>query len=103
MITRDLRKACGFTGTKMRGKFDTYISRLEMGCYIVTEDFVYPKDRHGATTAGGWSLLTMPEVLLGKDSCHPDRTPEESRRRMEKHFQGLFPDADGRLFDFLLK
>lgn len=57
----------------------------------------------GATTAGGWSLLTMPEVLLGKDSCHPDRTPEESRRRMEKHFQGLFPDADGRLFDFLLK
>ena len=39
MITRDLRKACGFTGTKMRGKFDTYISRLEMGCYIVTEDF----------------------------------------------------------------
>lgn len=53
--------------------------------------------------AGGWSLLTMPEVLLGKDSCHPDRTPEESRQRMEKHFQGLFPDADGRLFDFLLK
>ena len=48
-------------------------------------------------------MLTMPEVLLGKDSCHPDRTPEESRQRMEKHFQGLFPDADGRLFDFLFE
>lgn len=103
MITRDLRKACGFTGTKMRGKFDTYISRLEMGCYIVTEDFVYSKDRHGRDYGWGWSLLTTPEAFLGKDCCHPDRTPEESRRRMERHFQGLFPDADGRLFDFLLK
>lgn len=103
MITRDLRKSCGFTGTKMRGKFDTYISRLEMGCRIVTEDFVYPKDRHGRDYGWGWSLLTTPEAFLGKDSCHSDRTPEESRRRMERHFQGLFPDADERLFDFLLK
>ena len=55
MITRDLRKACGFTGTKMRGKFDTYISRLEMGCYIVTEDFVYSKDRHGRNY--GWGMV----------------------------------------------
>ena len=55
MITRDLRKACDFTGTKMRGKFDTYISRLEMGCYIVTEDFVYSKDRHGRNY--GWGMV----------------------------------------------
>lgn len=55
MITRDLRKACGFTGTKMRGKFDTYISRLEMGCYIITEDFVYSKDRHGRNY--GWGMV----------------------------------------------
>lgn len=103
MITRDLRKACGFTGAKMRGKFDTYISRLEMGCRIVTEDFVYPKDRHGHDYGWGWSLLSTPEAFLGKDSCHPGRTPEESRLRMERHFQGLFPDADERLFAFLLK
>ena len=103
MITRDLRKACGFTGTKMRGRFDAYISRLEMGCRIVTEDFVYPKDRHGCDYGWGWSLLTTPEAFLGKDSCHSGCTPEESRRRMERHFQGLFPDADKRLIDFLLK
>lgn len=103
MITRDLRKACGFTGTKMRGNFDTYISRLEMGCRIVTEDFVYPKDRHGHNYGWGWSLLTTPETLFGKDGCHPGRTPEESRKRMERHFQKMFPDAGKHFFDFLLK
>ena len=103
MITRDLRKACGFTGTKMRGRFDAYLSRLEMGCRIITEDFVYPKDRHGRDYGWGWSLLTTPEAFLGKDSCHPGCTPEESRRRMERHFQELFPNADKRLIDFLLK
>ena len=36
MITRELRAACGFTGPKMRGKFDGYITRLQMDCRIVT-------------------------------------------------------------------
>ena len=55
LITRELRAACGFTGLKMRGRFDTYVSRLEMGGYIVTEDFVYPRDRHGREYGWGWS------------------------------------------------
>lgn len=103
MITRDLRRACGFTESKMRGKFDTFISRLEMGCYIVTEDFVYPKDRHGRNYGWGWSLLTTPESLFGKDNCFPDRTPDESRRRIGRHIQRLFPYSDERFLDFLLK
>ena len=46
-ITRKLRTSCGFTGPKMRSRFDAYITRLQMAGYIVTEDFVYPRDRHG--------------------------------------------------------
>lgn len=42
LITRELRAACGFTGPKMRSRFDAYLTRLEMGGYIVTEDFIYP-------------------------------------------------------------
>ena len=75
LVTRDLRKACGFTLPKMRSKFDAFITRLEMGCYIVTEDFVYPRDRHGKEYGWGWSLLTTPEALFGREACHPDRTP----------------------------
>ena len=37
LITRELRAACGFTGTKMRSRFDAYLTRLEMGGYIVTQ------------------------------------------------------------------
>ncbi len=56
LITRELRAACGFTGPKMRSRFDAYLTRLEMGGYIVTEDFIYPLDRHGREYGWGWSL-----------------------------------------------
>lgn len=94
MITRDLRKACGFTGTKMRGKFDSYISRLQMDCRIVTEDFVYPHDSHGKEYGWGWSLLSTPEALFGKEACHPDRTPEESYARIMRQMCKILPDKD---------
>lgn len=103
LITRELRAACGFTGPKMRGKFDTYLTRLEMGCYIVTEDFVYPHDRHGRKYGWGWSLLTTPEALFGKEACHPHRTPQESHERLLRQFRKILPDASEQLYDFLLK
>lgn len=93
MITRELRAACGFTGPKMRGKFDAYIKRLQMACYIVTENFVYPTDKHGHEYGFGWSLLTTPEFLLGKDASLCHHTPEESYLRMTEHLMRLLPDA----------
>lgn len=102
MITRDLRKACGFTEPKMRSKFDNFITRLQMGGYIVTEDFVYPHDKHGKQYGWGWSLLTTPEDLFGREACHSDHTPEESRQRLMKHFSELFPDASPVFFDGIL-
>ena len=93
MITRELRAACAFTGPKMRGKFDGYITRLQMGCHIVTEDFVYPLDKNGHEYGWGWSLLTTPESLLGVESCKCERSPEESRDRLLAHFRTLLPQA----------
>ena len=103
MITRELRAACGFTGPKMRSKFDAYVTRLQMGCYIVTEDFVYPQDRHGREYGWGWSLLTTPEQLLGREACLCQRTPEESFQRIYNHFRKLLPDATERQIMKLLK
>lgn len=103
MITRELRAACGFTGPKMRSKFDAYVTRLQMGCYIVTEDFVYPQDKHGREYGWGWSLLTTPEQLLGREACWCQRTPEESFQRIYNHFRTILPDATERQIMKLLK
>lgn len=94
LITRQLRAACGFTGPKMRSKFDGYVTRLQMGTYIVTEDFVYPRDKHQREYGWGWSLLTTPEQLYGKDSCQPCQcTPQASFDRMVAHLRDVLPEA----------
>ena len=93
LITRELRAACGFTAPKMRSKFDGYVTRLQMACRIITEDFVYPQDRHGREYGWGWSLLTIPEQLLGREACQCPRTPQESFDRMFAHFRQLLPEA----------
>lgn len=102
LITRELRAACGFTGPKMRSRFDAYLTRLEMGCYIVTEDFIYPRDRHGREYGWGWSLLTTPESLFGRESCSPGRTPQESYARMLQHLKKILPDVSEKTYDMLL-
>lgn len=102
MITRDLRRACGFTGTKMRGKFDSYISKLQMQGYIVTEDFVYPHDSHGKQYGWGWSLLTTPESLFGKEACSPSRSPEESYDRIFTQLKHILPEIDDKMLKKIL-
>lgn len=93
LITRELRNACGFAGAKMRSKFDAYITRLQMGCHIVTEDFIYPRDRHNREYGWGWSLLTTPEDLYGREACLCPRTPEQSYQRIVSHLHSLLPHA----------
>ncbi len=103
MVTRDLRAACGFSGTKMRGKFDSYITRLQMACRIVTEDFVYPLDKHGHEYGWGFSLLTTPEQLFGREQCVSHDTPEESHARLVEHFKKILSNTDIKLIDRLLR
>lgn len=93
LITRELRAACGFTGPRMRSKFDGYVTRLQMATRIVTEDFVYPQDKHGREYGWGWSLLTIPDALYGREACRCERTPEESFQRIVEHLQQLLPEA----------
>ena len=94
LITRELRAACGFTGPKMRSRFDSYVTRLQMACRIVTEDFVYPTDKHGREYGWGWSLLTTPEQLFGHAACECHRSPQESFDRIFTHFTRLLPEVN---------
>ena len=102
MITRELRTACGFTGKNMRSKFDGYITRLQGACRIVTEDFIYPTDKHGREYGWGWALLSLPEQLLGREACRCDRTPEESYARLHDHLRTLLPQATERQIEKMI-
>ena len=102
MITRELRAACGFTGKNMRSKFDGYITRLQGACRIVTEDFIYPTDKHGREYGWGWALLSLPEQLLGREACRCDRTPEESYARLHDHLCTLLPQATERQIEKMI-
>ncbi len=93
LITRELRAACGFNGKGMRSKFDGYITKLQMATYIVTEDFVYPQDKHGKEYGWGWSLLNTPEALYGKEACTCSRSPEDSFQRLVAQFKKILPEA----------
>lgn len=87
----------------MRSKFDGYVTRLEMGAYIVTEDFLYPRDRHGREYGWGWSLLTTPEALFGRSECRAPGTPAEARCRIMAHFKEILPGLPERVCHRLLK
>ena len=93
LISRELRAACGFNGKGMRSKFDAYVTRLQMATYVVTEDFVYPTDKHGREYGWGWSLLNTPEALYGRENCQCSRSPEESLQRIVAHLSGVLPFA----------
>lgn len=103
MITRQLRKACGFTGPKMRSLFDGYITRMQMACHIVTQDFVYPRDKHGHEYGWGWSLLSTPEQLYGHEACQSTHSAQESYNLMTAHLSALLPAASEHQISKLLK
>ena len=103
LITRELRAACGFNGPKMRSRFDGYVTRLQAACRVITEDFVYPTDKHGREYGWGWALLTTPELLIGREACLTDRTPDESFQRMAEHLTRLLPTATEQQIRKLLK
>ena len=103
MITRELRTACGFTGSRMRSKFDSYVTHLQMACRIVTENFVYPHDKHGKRYGWGWSLLTTPEQLYGSEFCKCTRSPEESFELIKHQLKSVCPDATDKQILKMLK
>lgn len=103
LITRELRALCGFTGSKMRSRFDSYVTRLQMQCRIVTEDFVYPRDRHGREYGWGWSLLTTPERLLGHEACQCDCSAQESRSLILNHLRHILPHASDAQLERLIR
>lgn len=73
-----------------------------MATYIVMEDFIYPTDKHSKEYGWGWSVLSTPEALYGREVCKCDCTLEESYLRLLKHFKSILPEATDKQINKLI-
>ncbi len=94
MLSKALRAKSGLTGESRHG-FDGILSRLQSRCYIVTTDFEYALDKHGAPYGWGLARCSTPEEYFGEDFTRQvyARSPEESAGRILDHLTALLPDA----------
>lgn len=117
LLSRELKKLCGYTAVRRRparnpierlvqaevpkarrddGRkkgFDGAVTRLQMGCHLLTADFEYNLTRDGRQY--GWSIARYctPEDYFGAERLRVDRTPEESRQRIVDHLAQMLPHA----------
>ncbi len=75
------------------------VPRWHLGMAVVAVE----RFRYGREYGFGWSLLTTPEQLIGREACLTDSAPEDSYQRMVEHLAGLLPNATEKQIKKLLK
>lgn len=75
--------------------FETVMTRLQMGTWLVVADFEYRYDKKGEPYGWGIARYTTPEVLFGKEKVQAagNRSPEESKQRLIDYLTQLLPQA----------
>lgn len=76
--------------------FDTSLSRLQAQCYVLTSDFVYMTDRHGARYGWGVAEYSTPELFFGDDFTEHvyDHDADTSYAILSEHIRRICPGAD---------
>ena len=113
-VSRELKKMCGYSLTRKRkafnqnnplepiinthtgADFDKLINDLQMGTWVCIADFEYLYSKSGERYGWGLARYCTPEAMYGTDipEAVDHRTPEESRQRIIRHLNTLFPDAN---------
>lgn len=101
LVSREWRK---LSGIKERGIFDTVVTRLQMQGYVVTSDFVYAEARDGRAYGWGLARYAVSERFFGEEFSRRmyQRSPEESKKRMEEYLKGFLPHAAEKNIAFLI-
>ena len=104
ILSKDAKAIGGYVKPRTKGPdeweprkgFDTLITRLQMECYVLTSDFEYEVDKKGNFYGWGVARYATPEEFYGKRFSNRvyKRTPEESYKRILRHFKKILPDAD---------
>lgn len=104
LLTRELKRACGYGGKEGKKGFDTVITRLQMQTYVNVADFAYMADAYGNLYGWGVARYTTPEAQFGAQRIRAAyaRSPQASRDRLLDHLRRLLPWAtEAQLVKFL--
>ncbi len=94
ILSKPLKKLGNYGKNGKKG-FDTMITRLQMQCYITSNDFRYAVDKCGNEYGWGLAEYTTPERLFGKAftdkvyKCEPKESYEKLMRHMRKILPGV--------------
>ncbi|MBR2801277.1 MAG: hypothetical protein IKE21_01630 [Erysipelotrichaceae bacterium] len=96
ILSRALKKKCGYWGKEKRKGFDPVINRLQMEAYVLTSDFEYDLDKKGEPYGWGLARYATVENRLGADIGEKIyvRSPEASYERMREQLLKYFPDQE---------
>lgn len=114
LLSKEIKSLCGFSNSRkkfskddvlgvyeIKGKdkrkkygFETLMTYLQMGTWIVIADFEYNCDKHGRPYGWGIARYTTPEALFCDTRfLTGNRAPEESKQRMTDYLMQLLPQA----------
>jgi len=102
LLTNDIKTILGYTKknrksvnqNELKQGFDTDITRLQMGTWIIVADFEYKYNKLLERYGWGIARYTTPEALFEnvKPLTCGYRTPEESKQRLVDYLSDLLPD-----------
>ena len=124
MISRQLKKASGFTLSRKRTAFnpvnsdkptenprngmafDSLIAALEMGTHVCIADFEYLISKKGEPYGWGLARYCTPEAMYPElfpvKELVEGRTPKQSRKRIIAHLCSILPDVERRKIEKLI-
>ncbi len=113
MLSKELKVASGFSLSRKHRKinpadpnttiidrkngptFDSLIAGLQMGTYVCIADFEYQISKKGEPYGWGVARYCTPEAMYEFDyrKAVSGRSPYQSRERIMRHIEKLFPDV----------
>ena len=104
ILSKPLKRLGNYKKGGRKG-FDSSIARFQKQCYVIISDFKYLTDKFGNEYGWGVAEYSTPEKFFGKKFTNNvyKRTPEESKRRLVKHFKKILPGVEDYWIEKILK
>lgn len=103
LLSRELKILSGYGKGGDKG-FDPRITRLQMQCYVLIQDFEYMRDKLGKEYGWGVARYATPERIFGEDFMAEAyrEDPAASKARVYAQLRAICPEANEKQIKKLL-